>query len=226
MLMVRALLHQRRLLEQTAPGRILARWVDDSSPAEVERALLPLLFAFLLEYRPRRRALGIWNDFQQRRRVLPVIGVHFRSGGEGAWSDPVMDDVTHIASVHEAIVAVAERRFGGDCQVLVTADSANVRARIMGLLAGRYPATTYEGQAWHYERSRAGAVDPIDFAIAEFMCLSECDYVIHGRGNYAMTAALLGGRPHEAYWNVAPVRRRPSELPVILQGLVRRLRSV
>jgi hypothetical protein len=193
------LLAKKELLQRTRFGRLMRRHLDRAPRAAVARDLASVLFNYLLGYRPRRRAIAIWRDFHERRRNGPVIGVHFRSGGDGAWWDPVVDDVGRAPAMREAIAHVAEQHFGGHAQVLVASDSLAFRQRLCDLVAPHWPVHSYAGEIRHFERSAEEALAGGDFAVAEFMCLSRCDYVIHGRGGFGSTAALVGAKPCVAY---------------------------
>jgi hypothetical protein len=186
------------LLRKTTFGCILERLLAEAPVPVVEKQLVRILFTFLLSYRPRRHALEFWNDFSARRREGSIIGVHFRSGGDGAWRDGTMDDVENASLVADRIGTVRELLFQDHPSVLITSDSVRFRADFRDLVANSYPVISYAGELSHYERGggdRAGT----DFAVLEFMCLSCCDYVIHGAGGFGVTAALIGGRSSSRY---------------------------
>jgi hypothetical protein len=193
------LLRKNTLLQMTPIGRSLARAVAEMEVPDLERQLVRVLFSYLLSYRPRRQALDMWNDFQGRRRDGPLIGVHFRSGGDGAWSDGAMDDVANASLVADTIAAVAEAEFENQATVLIASDSARFRADLKDLVLSAFPVISYDGEIYHYERSGGDPLAGSDFAIFEFICLSCCDYVIHGTGGFATMAALIGGRPNSQY---------------------------
>lgn len=193
------LLRKKSLLRKSTFGRFLERCVQESSMPVLERELFRILFSYLLNYRPQGRTLDMWNDFHARRRDGPVIGVHFRSGGDPAWSDGAMDDAANASLVADTVAAVAEVEFQNRASVLIASDSARVRSDLKDLISTAYLVLSYAGEIYHYERSGGDPAAGSDFAVFEFMCLSCCDYVIHGTGGYALTAALVGGRPSRRY---------------------------
>lgn len=193
------LLRKESLLRQTNFGRLLAQLCEKHSIQVVERELVPLLFFYNLKYRPMREAVEMWRDFQSRRRAGPIIGVHFRSGGDGNWWDPILDDVANATKVASAIGKVAQQRFDNAVVIFIASDSTKFRATLTDLISSQYSVISYTGQIHHYERSGGDALADIDFAVLEFMCLSRCNYVIYGAGGYGSTAALVGGRASSPY---------------------------
>ncbi len=192
-------LGKRELLQKTEFGRALSRFGAEYSPEIVEKELLVVLFNYLLSYRPQRAMVGLWNDFHARRRRGPIIGVHFRSGGDGAWRDPSMDDIGNVEQVFGAVAAIVDRHFGGSAQLMIASDSVQFRTDLSNRAGKVYPTQTYPGEICHYERSGGEILAGVDFALLEFMCLSRCDYVIHGEGGFGLTAAQIGSRPRAHY---------------------------
>jgi hypothetical protein len=192
-------LGKRELLQKTSLGRTLSRLSDEYTPDAVERELMPLLFNYLLSYRPQRDMTALWHDFHALRRKGPIIGVHFRSGGDGAWLDPSMDNIGNVELMFGAVARIARRHFQGSAQLLIASDSAQFRADLTRLASQTFPTRSYAGEICHCERSEAQTQAGVDFALLEFMCLSRCDFVVHGAGGYGMTAALIGARPHAHY---------------------------
>ncbi len=143
--------------------------------------------------------VALWNDFHARRRKGQIIGVHFRSGGDGAWSDPSLDDTRNVEQVFGAVVNISNQRFNGSAQLLIASDSTQFRADLSRLASQIYSTHTYSGEIRHYERSDGETLAGVDFALLEFMCLSRCDFVIHGAGGFGLTAAQVGARAHAHY---------------------------
>jgi hypothetical protein len=198
-LAIGALLQKKDFLQQTSFGRTLCRLADEFSVDMIERELVPVLFAYLLSYCPQRHAVEIWDDFRNRRRAGPIIGVHFRSGGDGAWWDVSLDDIENASAINGAIARIAKQYFESKVQVLIASDSLKFRARLTEMVSPHYPVHSYTGEIYHYERSGGEALAGVDFALVEFMCLSRCDYVIHGNGGFGSTAARVGAKPFSAY---------------------------
>ena len=193
------LLRKKTLLQQTSFGRVLAELCETDSIEAVARSLAPLLFFYNMRYRPMREATKMWRDFQSRRRLGPIIGVHFRSGGDGGWSDLYVDNIANVTNVGHAIKRVAERHREDKVDVFIASDSAKFRASLTDMISSQYAVISYTGNIHHYERSGGDALGDIDFAILEFMCLSRCNYVVHGAGGYGSTAALIGGKSSSHY---------------------------
>ncbi len=196
---IRDSLGKEALLQKTYFGQALSRFAAKCSPDIIERELLAVLFNYLLSYSPRRDMVALWNDFHARRRKGPIIGIHFRSGGDGAWRDPSMDNIGNVEQVFGAVVDISNRRFNGSAQLLIASDSAQFRSDLSKLASQKYSTHSYPGEICHYERSDGETLAGVDFALLEFMCLSRCDFVIHGAGGYGLTAAWIGARPHAHY---------------------------
>jgi len=196
---IRDALGKGELLQKTEFGRALSRFAAEYSLEVVERELLAVLFNYLLSYRPRRAMVGLWNDFHARRRRGPIIGVHFRSGGNGAWPNASMDDIGNVEQVFGAVVTIGDRHFGGSAQLMIASDSVQFRTDLSNRASQVYPTQTYSGEICHYERSKGEILAGVDFALLEFICLSRCDFVLHGEGGFGLTAARIGARPHAHY---------------------------
>ena len=203
MLAIDDLLKMHELLRQTAVGQTLGR-ISSECPADIARdGIVSVMFNYLMSYRPQRRAVEMWRDFQRRRANGPMIGVQFRSGGHGAWwGDGDMDDIGNAEAVRDGVVKIAESRFSGNVQVLIASDSAKFRSRLTELLTGIYQVCVYDGDIYHLERSSGDPVAGVDFAMFEFMCLSHCDYIIHGVGEFGLTAARVGLKTHSHYSDI------------------------
>jgi hypothetical protein len=196
---IRDTLGKEALLQKTYFGQALSRFAANCAPDIVERELVSVLFNYLLSYSPRRDMVALWNDFHARRRKAKIIGVHFRSGGDGAWRDPSLDDIRNVEQVFGAVVNISSRPFNDSAQLLIASDSAQFRVDLSRLASQRYSTHTYTGEIRHYERSDGETLGAVDFALLEFMCLSRCDFVIHGAGGFGLTAAQIGARPHAHY---------------------------
>lgn len=199
------------LLERNSLGRSLTKMLGTHTPEAVEQAIIPLLFNYLLSYRPPVSLCALWNDFMERRVSHETIGVHFRSGGDGAWPDPELDHLDNLPTVIDALDMIAAEHFHGQRpQVYVASDSLTFRTRFTDAISNRYSVICYQGSLYHYERSGneftpSGSFEQskgdggIDFAVFEFFCFSRCDFILHGAGDFAHMAAVLGNIPSAHY---------------------------
>ena len=108
---IRDALAKEALLKKTCFGQALSKFAAKLPPDIVETELISVLFNYFLSYSPRRDMVALWNDFHARRRKAKIIGVHFRSGGDGAWSDPSLDDIRNVEQVFGAVVNISNRAF-------------------------------------------------------------------------------------------------------------------
>lgn len=193
-------LANRDLLSQSLFGRALMLRESNIGMERTVAELTVLLFGSLFRYMPLPEFERRWADFEVKRRLgPPVIGVHFRTGGDNRWWDPQMDKLENIPLVSAAVRRTSEDCFGGKAQVLITSDSENARKLLLETISKTSPCYSYDGNIAHYERSSSIAQDEFQFLLFEFLCLSRCDFVIHGAGEYALTAAKVGGKPYSSY---------------------------
>ncbi len=194
------LLSRPQFLSRTLFGRALLARIGDVGLQRTITDLMVLLFSHLFKYTPSHVARPLWLDYERRRALgVPCIGVHFRTGGDGKWWDPQLDHIESLPRVVSKVHSIADQCFSNSAQIIVTSDSQLARDILLDKLSKIYSCHSYTGNIAHYERSNSLARDDFDFLLFEFMCLSRCDYVIHGAGEYALTAARIGGTPHSSY---------------------------
>lgn len=194
------LLANRALLARTRLGRLLDAMVAGSASETVATWLFGALFRFLFRYMPQGVFQDTWMRFLEIRQQRIVVGVQFRTGGAGHWIDPELDGLASAERVAAAAVSAAQARGFDDPVFFVSTDHEGASAALGTALQPRNEVLRFGFPPAHFERSINADVGlQVDAPLLEHMCLAHCDLVVHGRGGFGTTAAMLGGVPAVPY---------------------------
>ena len=123
-----------------------------------------------------------------------VVGVHLRTGGGNGWIDPAMDDWQRYAYLLERAHTHAIQNGAERPGFYFVSDSAAARQAV---LSGSYPFPVMvdDEKVSHLDRTTAQEERTSLLAFHEFHQLGQCDLIIGGKGGFALTSAMVSGKP-------------------------------
>lgn len=136
-----------------------------------------------------------FKEFRSRHDTL--IGVHLRTGGGNGWNDPVMDDWENYTHLLEQAQALASKNEAQNPGFYFVSDSTKARQAVHAL--GKPEWLVELEEVSHIDRSSGQQTRDNDLAFYEFQTLRTCDSLISGKGGFAQTAAMTGGKPFVRY---------------------------
>jgi hypothetical protein len=144
----------------------------------------------MLEYRPGLEESMILMVFLSRMDSYDrTIAVHFRTGGDGGWRDPEMDEVENVEKLIQRareISLVNEGRVG----IYFACDSENLKKRVLEKYSSDLEIFSSNIPLAHIDRSDdKGAVMGSRFAMMENFMISMCDEILTGKGAFAELSA-------------------------------------
>lgn len=152
---------------------------------------------------PAMRRLDEFHDWKSRLDLEFVVGVQFRTGGDGKWKDPSIDSLKNCAAVEEAVRLTVSQFPLGKTGIFVTSDSEAARRDLNARLSGDFPVKTFDVEIAHLDRSPAEEAKSAQAqVIIENTVLSECDKVVTGRGGFGVIAAMRSGKLPVRYYDV------------------------
>ena len=157
--------------------------------------LLSQVFQRLFAFHPTGPASAKFAEFLAFCGRHPrVLGVQFRTGGEGGWSDPVMDNHSSASLMAAAAIKKAGQT-PGTTGFFVTTDSVQARDDIVGALQAHGEVFTFNVAPTHVDNSPdAEAATLADFVSAEFHALAMCHDVVNGNGGFGLIACWVSGK--------------------------------
>jgi hypothetical protein len=190
------LFRPHHLSHPNVSARLAALGFDLSDP----HLLLGQVFRRLLRFSAEGLASEKAAAFETFKAQHPkVLGVQFRTGGDGSWEDPQMDKGAHAALMAEAAM-LRGSAMGEGTAFFVTTDSVVARDELVSRLQGAGAVFTFDVEPMHVDRSSADhAARLADFVPAEFHALTLCDDVVHGAGGFGLVASWAAGR-HPVYY--------------------------
>ena len=147
-------------------------------------------FLSMLEYRPGLEESMILMVFLSRMNSFDrTVAVHFRTGGDGDWRDPEMDDVANVEKlIHRAheISSSTEGKVG----IYFACDSENLKQSVLEKYSSELEIFSNNIPLAHIDRSDdKGAVMGSRFAMMENYMISMCDEILTGKGAFAELSA-------------------------------------
>ena len=144
----------------------------------------------MLEYRPGLEESMILMVFLSRMNSFDrTVAVHFRTGGDGDWRDPEMDDVANVEKlIHRAheISSSTEGKVG----IYFACDSENLKQSVLEKYSSELEIFSNNIPLAHIDRSDdKGAVMGSRFAMMENYMISMCDEILTGKGAFAELSA-------------------------------------
>ncbi len=179
--------------------RLAEAGLDNSSFA----ALYQSAFGALFSFRPtpdEARELAEFGAFRES--VGQIVGLQFRSGGDGKWREGQVIVGEDPSRTHErwpeavrALDAFVEAQGLSTVGVHVATDSSRARDQLVSALAGRYRLHYLEDDVVHSERSSADEVrSGIRRVTLDNEMLTRCDHILTGAGAFGRMAAWRTGR--------------------------------
>ena len=147
-------------------------------------------FLSLLEYRPGLEESMILMAFMSRLEFFDkTIAVHFRTGGDGGWRDPDMDDVSNVKKLIQRAREIASGH-EGRVGVYFACDSDNLKRSVLKKYSPEFDIFSINIPLAHIDRSEDGdAVMGSRFAMMENFMISMCDEILTGKGAFAELSA-------------------------------------
>ena len=133
-------------------------------------------------------------DFKRKQKFL--IGVQLRFGGWENWDDPLFLHPRAIQYTPHAIEQVKRALNISKIGVYFSTDNGKAKAHARSFLGDRYSYFSFDKDPEHFERSKDINDEDFDFINAEHYCLSKCNFLITGFGQFGVTAAYRGGVPY------------------------------
>lgn len=188
--------HNLCRFQYLASGPYAARLTEAGLDPANTAAMMRVIFKRLFEFRPTGAVAEKYGAFDDFRLQQPdVLAIQFRTGGDGGWTDPSMDNRSNAAKVAEAALVQARRMKKGT-GFYVTTDSLATRDELVSLLSPHGEVFTFNVDPVHVDRSPGDLAARLsDFVSAEFQALAACNALVHGNGGFGTTAAWVGGRP-------------------------------
>ena len=147
-------------------------------------------FLSLLEYRPGLEESMILMAFMSRMEHFDkTVAVHFRTGGDGGWRDPDMDDVTNVDKLIQRASEIASEH-EGRVGVYFACDSDNLKKGVLKKYSSQLDIFSINIPLAHIDRSEdRDAVMGSRFAMMENFMISMCDEILTGKGAFAELSA-------------------------------------
>lgn len=125
-----------------------------------------------------------------RRQYDAVVGIQFRTGGEGQWRDPSVDSPNNCLKLCRLVERQMRSYSVGNYSLFLTTDSSTVKKLVHRYFEGRKEVLTFNDPPVHIDRSVGKAAE---FGAAqvclEHTLLSKCDHIFCGKGGFGVTAA-------------------------------------
>ena len=147
-------------------------------------------FLSLLEYRPGLEESMILMAFISRiEHFDKTVAVHFRTGGDGGWRDPDMDDESNVEKLIQRASEIASEH-EGRVGVYFACDSDNLKKSVLSKYSSKLDIFSINIPLAHIDRSEDGdAVMGSRFAMMENFMISMCDEILTGKGAFAELSA-------------------------------------
>ena len=147
-------------------------------------------FLSLLDYRPGLEESMILMAFMSKVEYFDkTVAVHFRTGGDGAWRDPDMDDVSNVEKLIQRAGDIASKH-EGRVGVYFACDSDNLKRKVLKKYTSELDIFSINIPLAHIDRSEdRDAVMGSRFAMMENFMISMCDEILTGKGAFAELSA-------------------------------------
>ncbi len=144
----------------------------------------------LLEYRPGLEESMMLMVFLSRMSAFDkIVAIHFRTGGDGDWRDPEMDDVANVEKLIQRSREIASS-YQGKVGIYFACDSDNLKKSVLEKYSSELEIFSNNIPLAHIDRSDdVGAVMGSRFAMMENFMISMCDDILTGKGAFAELSA-------------------------------------
>ena len=144
----------------------------------------------MLNYRPGLEESMILMVFLSRIKNFDrTIAVHFRTGGDGDWRDPEMDDVANVEKLIQRVKEISAD-IDGNVGVYFACDSEKLKKQVLEKYSADLDIFSNNILLAHIDRSDdKGALMGSRFAIMENFMISLCDEILTGKGAFAELSA-------------------------------------
>lgn len=153
-------------------------------------------FNRLFEYNPDGSTAIRYQRFMSwKGRQSQVVGLQIRTGGDGDWNDPEMFSKLRWEIAAEAVENFVRLNRLGNVGVFITTDSDEIKSKIAERLSRKLDVFYFLDRALHLERSAENETRERAPVVAlENSLLSECDFIVVGKGGFGTIAAWRKGR--------------------------------
>lgn len=142
----------------------------------------------------------LFRKFRRKKRKL--IGVQFRTGGNGSWADPDLDRPENVRRAAQALRKKHLGFFKRKPAIFFTSDDPAVKAIFMAEMEREFRIFSFDGEPVHFERSGRSEDRALSMIALEYTCLSLCDDIIVGHGGFGVTAGYSRGIAPQRYWEI------------------------
>lgn len=129
----------------------------------------------------------------------PLIGAHMRCGGWGNWSDPILDLPRNGSVLAKAVKSYAVEKGIKEYQVYLAADNVSAKEFFLKAFGDDRGVFTQQSLPVHIDRSIEKSTNHFENVFVDHYCLSLCNAVVHGSGDFAKTAAMIHGAEYLRY---------------------------
>lgn len=129
-----------------------------------------------------------------------IVGIQFRTGGDGDWIDPKLGDVNDVEMIgHSVINKFKNNKFS----CYITSDSKVARRNLFDFFKNKnIECFYYDFDPVHIERSKDLLDEQLRQVLLDHITLSKCDSIVIGRGQFGLTAAYVGNKPAINFYHV------------------------
>ena len=142
------------------------------------------------DYRPNLVELNIINNFIQYLDLFEDnIAIHFRTGGDGDWDDPVVDTSENIIYLIDKVREIVGENNKNTCVYFAT-DSALLKKKILTEYGEEFNMISIEIPLVHVDRTSGNEqISGTRFAIMENYLISMCNHILTGKGSFSVISS-------------------------------------
>jgi len=157
---------------------------------KLNRRQLVGTFSSLLEYRPGLEESMMLMVFQNYIAEFDCcIAIHFRTGGDGGWRDPKMDQNENIEKLISRAIKIIDD-LEGNCCIYLACDSSSLKKSIISKYSDSLNIFSINIPLAHVDRSSdADAIMGSRYAVMENMMITLSNHILMGRGGFAELSA-------------------------------------
>lgn len=176
-------------------------WLNAIDPGRELRSgpLFQALFHALFRLKPESAIQDSVDALRQPLRDRFVIGVHIRAGSNGQWKDPEFETEETLTRYETAVQSFVEANGHANPAIYLSTDSAKVKDKIRaGEMFREFEVFQQDIVPFHVRYVGRANANVLRETIIDHYALSCCDHIFRGKGEFALTAAMIGGVSIEA----------------------------
>ena len=157
---------------------------------QITQPLLVGTMLSLLGYRPNLfESLILTNFFSFLSMYEQSIAIHFRTGGDGTWKDPVVDSPENVHKLFEKAKSIIIDTKKKTCVYFAT-DSEKLKNAVLNKYGKELEIFSVNIPLAHIDRSTGSKqISGSRFSIMENYMISLCDHILAGKGAFSVLAA-------------------------------------